>query len=220
MEHKPIRIQIRSRYNTKNALILYGGEGHQPLAVSEILSELLKKEKFSVQMSNTLDILLDSHLMKHLDLIVFTWTRGTIKKQQLNSLLRAIKGGTGFVGIHASVGAFRSELKYHEMIGGQFLSHPGGDNVTYKVSIIDRLHPTMKGMNDFTVKTEKYYMLIDPAIHITAATCFGSVLMPVVWTKNYGKGRVFYNALGHSLDIVKQLEVLQMMKNGMVWAAK
>lgn len=220
MVQESIAIHIGPRQNRKKAIVIYGvGEDHHPKEVGDILIKLLKEKHFEVQSSNTLESLLDTANLKQLDLIILVWTRGNITQQQLNNLLNTIKAGTGFVGIHASIGAFRSEIRYHEMIGGQFLSHPGGTNVAYRVYITDKLHPVIKGIEDFTVTTEKYYMLIDPAIHIVAATCFGAVTMPVVWTKSYGKGRVFYNALGHSTDIVTMPQVLDILRRGMVWAA-
>jgi type 1 glutamine amidotransferase len=220
MGYVPLKIDNKKRKYPKKALIVYGGSpGHYPKEVAYILSELLVKEHFIVHISNTLDSFIIAEKQKDLDLIVLIWTRGEITSEQLNALLRLIRSGTGFVGIHASVGAFRSEIEYRNLIGGQFLEHPGGTNITYKVFITDRYHPTTIGIQDFIVTTEKYYMLIDPAIHIVAATCFGNVLMPVAWTKYFGKGRVFYNSLGHSLDIVRMPEVLRFMRNGMVWAA-
>ncbi|MFP3122024.1 ThuA domain-containing protein [Ectobacillus funiculus] len=220
MAQESIAIHIGPRQNRKKAIVIYGvGEQHHPKEVGDILITLLKEQHFEVQSSNTLESLLNAANLKQLDLIVLVWTRGNITQQQLDNLLNAIKAGTGFVGIHASVGAFRSEIKYHELIGGQFLAHPGGINVTYQVYITDKQHPVMKSIQDFTVTTEKYYMLIDPAIHIVAATYFGEVTMPVVWTKSYGKGRVFYNALGHSVDVVTMPQVLDILRRGMVWAA-
>ena len=43
--------------------------------------------------------------------------------------------------------------------------------------------------------------------------------MPVVWTKTYGAGRVFYSSLGHQANIVALPQVLTMMARGMRWAA-
>ncbi|MBP1964564.1 ThuA domain-containing protein [Paenibacillus aceris] len=205
----------------KTALIVFGGsEEHHPKEVAEILAALLREEYIDVQLSNSLDIFRDEEKLKQVDLIVLIWTRGTITQEQLNPLLAAIKAGTGFVGIHASVGAFRGEIGYHEMIGGQFLDHPGGADSVYEIRITDPTSPIMKGIENFKVKTEKYYMLIDPSITVLAETSFGDVVMPMMWTKNYGKGHVFYNSLGHTMDIVTMPQVLGMMKRGMLWAMR
>ena len=70
------------------------------------------------------------------------------------------------------------------------------------------------------VTSEQYYMHVDPAVHVLATTCFGDVVMPVSWTKPWGKGRVFYCSLGHVADTVSQPEVLEIITRGMLWAAK
>jgi type 1 glutamine amidotransferase len=87
---------------------------------------------------------------------------------------------------------------------------------------------SIKGLNDFELKTEQYYMHFDPMIEILATTKFNGdhdewiegVEMPVVWKKPYGKGRVFYSALGHSADIFEIHEAWTLMTRGIEWAVK
>jgi hypothetical protein len=55
---------------------------------------------------------------------------------------------------------------------------------------------------------------------VLATTRFGEVVMPVTWTKMWGKGRVFYTSLGHQADVVAQPEVIGMITRGLVWAAE
>lgn len=206
----------------KKALIVYGGEDHNPEEVANFIAGILREEHFSVQQSNSLNSFLDLGKLKRYDLIILLMTRGTITREQLTSLLEAVKGGVGFVGIHQTVGAFRAEIEFHHMIGGQFLAHPGGANVTYRVHITDQEHSITKGIEDFNVTTEKYYMLIDPVNKILADTYFDDekVNMPVVWTKNYGTGNIFYCSLGHTLDILKLPQVMTLLRRGMSWAAR
>lgn len=146
---------------------------------------------------------------------------GTITRPQLAALLTAVKGGVGLAGMHAGLGdAFRNEVNYQFMIGGQWVAHPGNDGVTYEVRIVDRAHPITAGVEDFTVVSEQYYMHIDPAIHVLATTQFGDLAMPVAWTTHYGAGNVFYSSLGHSPEIVRLPGALALMTQGMVWAAR
>lgn len=65
-------------------------------------------------------------------------------------------------------------------------------------------------------------LCVDPAIRVLATSTFedyGDVVMPVAWTKTYGRGRVFYCSLGHQANIVAMPQVLLMMTRGMRWAA-
>lgn len=206
----------------KRVLIVQGGwDGHQPKEVAEILGGLLKAEEFEVEISDTLDSLLDEEKLLQLDLIVPVWTMGSITQEQLNPLLNAVKNGTGIAGCHGGMGdSFRNEVEYQYMVGGQWVAHPGNDGVHYDVNITDNTHPLTEGISDFEVISEKYYMHVDPAINILATTSFDDVKMPVVWSKNYGKGKVYYCSLGHQANIVSMPEVLELMRRGMVWAAK
>ena len=80
--------------------------------------------------------------------------------------------------------------------------------------------PITEGLPTITVTTEQYYVLVDPA-NTTLATMRvpGDVTMPVAWTKQYGKGRVFYCSLGHSVDILRQQDILTLVTRGTLWAA-
>ncbi len=93
--------------------------------------------------------------------------------------------------------SFRNEVDYQYMVGGQWVAHPGNDGVLYEVNMKDPENPLTKGIEDFEVKSEQYYMHIDPAVNVHATTSFSDVKMPVVWTEKWGKGRMYYNSLGH-----------------------
>lgn len=86
------------------------------------------------------------------------------------------------------------------MTGGQWVQHAGDDGMRYAVQITDQNHPVTKGITDFNVVTEQYYMHIDPAISVHAVTNF---TIPVIWTEKWGQGRIYYNSIGHGPDIVK-----------------
>ena len=207
----------------KSALIVYGGwEGHQPKEVAHLLHDNLVKQGFAVELSNTLDAFLDGEKLKRLNLIVPVVTMSTITRDQLGPLLEAVRSGVGIAGCHGGMcDAFRNETEYQFMTGGQWVAHPGNDGRHYVVNIADQ-NPITQDLQDFEVWSEKYYMHVDPAIRVLATTRFedyGDTLMPVTWTKLYGKGRVFYCSLGHQANIVEMPPVMTMMSRGMRWAA-
>ncbi|WP_026263909.1 ThuA domain-containing protein [Paenibacillus terrigena] len=207
----------------KQALIVWGGwDGHQPEEVAGIFGGMLREEGFQVEISNTLDAFRDAERLASVDLIVPVWTMGAIEKEQLDPLLAAVKeGGTGIAGCHGGMGdSFRNEVEYQYMVGGQWVAHPGNDGVTYTVRMKDHSSPLTQGIEDFTVVSEKYYMHVDPAIQVHAVTDFGDVEMPVVWTKTYGAGKVYYNSLGHQANIVRMPQTLELMRRGLLWAAR
>jgi type 1 glutamine amidotransferase len=206
----------------KKALIVQGGwDGHQPKEVAEIFAGILTGENFEVEVSDTLDSLLDGEKLLGLNLIVLVWTMGSITQEQLNPLLAAVKSGVGIAGCHGGIGdSFRNETEFQYMVGGQWVAHPGNDGVNYTVNIKQKNNPLVAGIEDFPVCSEQYYMHVDPGNQVLATTNFGEVVMPVVWTKSYGEGKVFYNSLGHQANIVAMPEVTELMRRGFVWSAK
>ena len=204
----------------KRALLVRGGwPGHQPVEMGDLLAEQLRRHDFEVTISDTLDAFKDPHLREY-DVIVPIWTMGRIEKEQLDPLLEAVREGVGIAGVHGGMAdAFRNETEYQFMVGGQWVAHPGGDGVTYTVHIDGVPDPITEGLHDFSVTSEQYYMHVDPAITVLATTRFGDVVMPVAWKKHYGKGRVFYLSLGHTVEVIRQPEALAMITRGMIWAA-
>ncbi len=215
----------------KRALIVQGGwPGHEPALVAEIFRTALAELDFAAEVSDTLDAFLYKNLTE-LDLIVPIWTMGRITREQLTPVLQAVERGVGLAGCHGGMcDAFRESTDWQFMTGGQWVAHPGGDGVRYTVHIVERTHPITAGIEDFEVSSEQYYMHVDPAVKVLATTRFptvegphsanGPVDMPVVWTKMWGRGRVFYCSLGHKANVVAMEPVLTIMKRGFLWAAE
>lgn len=213
----------------KKVLFVYGGwEGHDPVPSSELFVPWMRSEGAEVTVSDTLDIYLDQELMSSLDLIVQIWTMGQITSDQEKGLLTAIKNGAGIAGWHGGLGdSFRNNVEYQFMVGGQWVSHPGGV-IDYRVNIIDQQDPVTAGLSDFDMHSEQYYMHVDPNVNVLVTTTFNGdhapwidgCIMPVVWKKYYGKGRVFYSALGHVIGDFEVPQALEMQKRGIRWAAQ
>jgi len=216
----------------KKALIVWGGwDGHQPKEVADVFAKALSADGFSVQMSDTLDSFADLQKLLAFDLIVPNWTMGNITQQQLESVCKAVESGVGMAGCHGGMcDAFRDAPEWQFVTGGQWVAHPGNDKVTYAVKITNPSHPITEGIGNFEIRTEQYYMHVDPAVKVLASTHFptadgphvpnGPVNMPVFWTKLYGKGRVFYSSIGHSAADVSAEPHLTVLRRGCRWAAR
>ena len=213
----------------KNILVVYGGwEGHKPKLFAEKIASWLKERKANVRVSDTTSIYANTKLMKKLDLIIQHITKSEISENQINNLTEAIKSGVGLAGCHGGLGdSFRDDVDFQYMVGGQFVKHPGG-NINYTVNISGEKDPITKDINDFSLTSEQYYMHVDPSIEVLATTKFSGkhdpwikgVVIPVVWKKYYGKGRVFYNSIGHSIENFEIPEVWEMTTRGIIWACK
>ena len=206
----------------KKVLIVQGGwKGHEPQESSDVMAATLKKHGLQVEIADTLEVFAQKRKMANADLIVPNWTMGQIEANQCAGLLERVSEGAGVAGFHGGMGdSFRQATNYQHMVGGQWVSHPGGAGVTYEVNIVDQKHPITRGLRAFLVTSEQYYMHVDPANHVLATTSFGDVVMPVAWVREWGKGRVFYCSLGHVADTVAQPEVLELITRGMLWAAR
>jgi len=210
-------------------LVVWGGwEGHTPKQSVDLFIPWLRERGYEVEVSNTLDSYLDAEKMKSLTLIVQMVTMSTITPQQEKGLLNAIRSGVNVAGWHGGLGdSFRTNTEYEYMVGGIWVAHPGGI-IDYTVNIRKKDDPITKGIGDFTMRSEQYYMLVDPNVEVLATTTFSGqhapwidgTVMPVAWKKLYGKGRVFYLSLGHVAKDFEVPEALELMKRGMLWAAR
>ena len=212
------------------ALIVWGGwDGHEPDKVAEIFRREIVAMGGSAEVYNTLDAFVQNDLETY-DLIIPIWTMGEITPDQEKAVTRAVAAGVGIAGCHGGMcDAFRNAVEWQFMTGGNWVAHPGNDGVEYTVHIIQGAHPIVEGLQDFTVKSEQYYLHVDPAVKVLATTRFpvvdgphspnGPVDMPVVWIKYWGKGRVFYCSLGHKASIVEMPETLEIMRRGFRWAS-
>ena len=218
---------------SRKALVVYGGwDGHQPEEVGRLLARVLREDGFDVELSDSLDAFADEAKLRGLSLIVPHWTMGRITDAQLNPVLAAVRdGGVGIAGCHGGMcDAFREATEWHFMTGGQWVAHPGNDGTRYKVNLSPTDHPITRGVGDFDVSSEQYYMHVDPGVKVLATTRFpvadgphvgnGPVDMPVLWTKLYGRGRVFYSSIGHTPQAVAAEPHLTVLRRGFAWAAR
>jgi len=211
--------------------MVWGGwDGHEPKQCADVFAPFLRTQGFDLHVSDSLDAYLDASLMAGLSLIVPVWTMGSITTEQMNGLLNAVKAGAGIAGWHGGMGdSFRNSTEYQFMVGGQWVAHPGGI-IDYTVNIIDHDDPIMAGIADFRVHSEQYYMHTDPGNKVLATTTFSGIegevpwiagtVMPVVWKRMWGQGRVFFSSLGHLASEFEVRETREIMQRGMLWAAR
>lgn len=212
----------------KNALIVWGGwDGHTPEQSARLVKTMLESHGFDVVLDSTTEAFADPKL-RDFDLIVPAITMSRIEKEELNNLLDSVRAGSGLAGFHGLMcDSFRNEPDYQFMTGGQWVAHPG-DIIDYRVEIADTDDPIVAGIGDFDYRSEQYYMHVDPSNEVLATTRFDGtifdeiegVVMPVVWKRRYGKGRVFYSSLGHVVDEFEVPEMKTIFERGAVWAAR
>jgi type 1 glutamine amidotransferase len=217
--------QTPGGHRLRTALIVHGGwDGHRPYESSLIFKDLLGLRGFDVKLADTLEIYAD---LPPVDLIVQCWTGGNLTDEQEDGLVSRVRAGAGFAGWHGGIVAFGYENpKYQYMVGGRFVFHPGGF-VDYTVDIVGD-DPITAGIESYPVHTEQYYCHLDPTLDVLATTTFAGVaeapetagtIMPVVWRRQFGDGRVFVNTLGHSPEDLLVPQTRAITERGLRWAA-
>jgi type 1 glutamine amidotransferase len=213
----------------KTALFVWGGwDGHEPKQCVDIFAPYLLSQGYEVTISDTLDAYLDAEKMASYSVINQVVTMSTITREQEKGLLDAISSGVGFAGWHGGMAdAFRNNTEYQFMVGGQWVAHPG-NIIDYTVNITNHNDPITAGLSDFRMHSEQYYMHTDPGNQVLATTTFGDeycdwikgTVMPVVWKRRWGKGRVSYTSLGHVAKDFDVIEARTIVERGLLWASR
>lgn len=212
----------------RKALIVYGGwMGHDPDLCAAMIRGWLTREGFEVKLETSTEAFGDPDIARF-DLVVPVYTMSKIEKAHALNLCEAVKAGTGLAGHHGGMcDAFRESVEYQFLTGGQWVAHPG-NIIDYKVDVTRPDDPVMQGIASFEHRSEQYYLHVDPANEVLATTTFSGdhaswidgVVMPVVWKKRFGQGRVFYSSLGHRAYELDVPEIRTLMVRGMLWASR
>jgi type 1 glutamine amidotransferase len=221
-------VKILRRKEMPEALIVWGGwSGHEPEQCADVVKTMLEADGFTVRVESSTEAFADPSI-HDLSLVVPIITMSKIEKEEIKNLAKAVENGVGLAGFHGQAGdSFRECVEYQFMIGGQWVAHPG-DIIDYRVNITRPDDPLMQGISDFPYTSEQYYMHVDPSNEVLATTTFtgdhawwiDGVVMPVVWKRNYGKGRVFFSALGHQAKEFAVPEMRTIFNRGANWAAR
>lgn len=170
-------------------------------------------------------------------------TMSTIERDEFNGLRTAVENGTGLAGWHGGIAdSYRNTSDYLHLIGGQFACHPGkhpdertgaqADNyVPYTVNMLPAAadHPITRGLSDFDLVTEQYWVLADDYIDVLATTTQKvrpwdpwnrEVTSPAVWTRQWGQGRIFVCTPGHNLKVLEDANVNTLIERGLLWASR
>jgi type 1 glutamine amidotransferase len=154
--------------------------------------------------------------------VVFLSTTGELKMGDagLRRLLRWIRAGGGFVGLHAASNTFAKEPAFARMLGAQFRAHPFAGRG--RVIVTDRKHPATQGLPaSFVIDDEFYVFETNPRrrAHVLARRAT-SVDEPLAWWRREGHGRVFYDALGHPDSSWSDPNNLRLVEDGLRWATR
>jgi uncharacterized protein len=211
------------------------GFRHQSLHKSEeVMEQLGNKNDFEVTLTQMAELKLTAANIKNYDVIVF-YTTGELplSDDQKTLLLNWIKGGKLFLGLHSATDTFYKWPEYGEMINGWFDGHPWTQETEVTIKVDDRSHPITSHLPEsMTFKEEIYQLkefnpekvkvLVSLDTTKTNMTLKGirAKQFPLVYFRDYGKGKVVYNAIGHRPDIWTSEWYQTMIVNTIKWGTK
>lgn len=228
----------------KSALVVRGGwDGHQPVETTELFIPFLVDNGYEVRVEESPAVYLDAGYLESVDLIVQSTTMSTVEQDQVAGLRRAVESGSGLAGWHGGIAdSYRANADYLHLIGGQFAAHPGkhpdertgeqSDNYirhTIELTSAAAEHPITRGLTDFELVTEQYWVLHDDYNDVLATTTQAArewdpwsrpVTSPAVWTRQWGAGRVFVATPGHRVEILEDPNVRTIVERGLLWASR
>jgi len=177
-----------------------------------------------------------AHNLDYYDAIFFFGVREIdLTQEQRRDLLAFVRDdGKGFVAAHSASTAFFSWPEFGEMLGGRFDEHPW-EIADATVIVDDAGFAAMKNFPRVSVIRDEHYQLkgfsrhqVHVLAHLDASKLNLKAPLvhrkdgdfPVAWTKNYGKGRVFYSTLGHEDTAWDTLPIRTMYFEALKWAMR
>jgi type 1 glutamine amidotransferase len=217
---------------TRQALVVRGGwEGHSPVEATERFIPFLEEHGYTVAVYDGPEVYADAERLATTDLVVQCYTQGVATDEQVLGLSAAVAAGTGLAGWHGGVcDSFRGSPDYLHLTGGQWAAHPGGF-VRHEVAVVPdrREHRIVAGLDRWELNTEQYWVLTDQLNDVLATTTFGvtdetpwreELTCPAVWTRQWGRGRVFVSTIGHKLEDLDHPDVRTLTERGLLWASR
>ncbi|MCH8294999.1 ThuA domain-containing protein [Candidatus Poribacteria bacterium] len=146
---------------------------------------------------------------------------GDLTDSQENGLLNFIEQGGGFFGLHTAAASFRECKGYHGMLNAFFDGH--SKYMDFVVNIIDPDDPITKGLGDFIVTDELYYLKHDPTMSHHLMQAYDPTkdeTHVMAFRHTYGNGRVFFFALGHDMAVLENPSFQEIVQRGTLWVGK
>jgi len=216
-------------------MTLTKGFHHQSLDLSkQVVKEIGEKSgAFDTTLTEDVGAFTKENL-KTYDAVMFNTTGELpMTDEEKSALADFVRSGHGFVGVHSATDTFYTWGTYGDIIGGWFNNHPWHQMVT--IEVVDpssnlvgflgnsfQINDEIYQISDFKADTSHVLLQLDPK-SVNAqkeGTHIRYYGWPVAWTRTFGKGRVYYNSLGHEEAVWKDQRYQEMLLNGLRWVMK
>jgi uncharacterized protein len=162
------------------------------------------------------------------DVYLFYTSGGQFETAQQQALADAVTGGKGMVGIHCANimrwqgnGLDPADRPLFELLGNRYLSHGSGHHEGRHTIEIVADHPVTAGVTDFELFDEYYeFELADEKVTVLAQRHRADgVVIPVMYAREVGAGRVVYLALGHDMRAWGEPPFRALVRQSLSWAS-
>ncbi|NBE54561.1 ThuA domain-containing protein [Streptomyces boluensis] len=199
----------------------------------EAIKKLGGEHGFEVEATDDAGAFTDANLGRF-QAVVFNNTNSTPEKGDLldsaqrAALQKYIRGGGGWVGLHAASASERDWEWYEGLVGAIFDKHPAVQ--TGRIKVLDQAHPSTKGLPELWERSEEWYnWRTNPTgkVHTLAqikvrdgiSGLDEGVDHPWSWCQNYDGGRSWFTAGGHDKAAFSEEAFLKHLLGGIEWAA-
>jgi type 1 glutamine amidotransferase len=203
------------------------GWGHKP--ATDLLGLPPNQRLFLTTVSEDTDLLVPEILNRYDAVMFYTTGELPLSDAQKRALLDFVRNGKGFVGVHSATDTFYQWADYGEMIGGYFDGHPWHQLV--RAVVEDPSHPATRHLGSVWEVTDEIYqhrnwsrekvrvlLRLDPSSVDIAKGKRTDQDYALAWCREYGKGRVFYTALGHREEVWRDPKFQAHLLGGILWA--
>jgi uncharacterized protein len=207
------------------------GFRHESIPVAERVVAAIGKESkvFTADFARTDEELLAKTApaaLESYDGVLFANTTGDLPLADKEAFLAWIAKGHGFVGVHSATDTFHGYPPFIAMIGGEFDYHKNQVQVEPRVE--DKEHPATRDLPAGLAVLDEIYIQksfdrarVHPLLSLAKHPNTGDPgYFPLAWTREEGKGRVFYTAFGHREDVLEAEWYKKHLLGGIRWALR
>lgn len=161
--------------------------------------------------------------LKNYDGVIFANTTGDLPLPDKEAFMKWIQSGKAFIGMHSATDTFHGYPAFIEMIGGEFVSH--GPQVGVECINEDPEHPATKHLGGTYPIFDEIYILKNfhrEKVHglLTLDKEPNKLYpgdFPIAWSKQVGRGKLFYTSLGHREDVWLSSDYQKHIMGGIKW---
>jgi len=126
-----------------------------------------------------------------------------------------VTGGGGVLAIHSATASFKDSGRFADILGGKFSGH--GPVEPFSITPVSSENEIFGNIPEFQIVDELYLHDLKPDIETHFTTIHNGQLVPMVWTRIHGKGRICFACPGHRAASMRISEYQQILTRGLEW---